>query len=62
MPGRLELSALFPYLAIDDWTVALSQGGFVPMRGSLTDAPAAGLTMSGHGGGLMDAPPRIATA
>ena len=51
--GRLELSGYFPYLTIDDGTVALSQGGFVPMQGSLTGSPNAGMSMSGHSGGVM---------
>lgn len=51
--GRFEAAAYFPYLTIDNGTVALSQGGFVPMRGTLTDAPSAGMSMSGSATGRM---------
>lgn len=54
--GRVESSLAFPYLNIHDGTVAVSQAGFVPMRGSLTGAPGAGVPMgAGHGGGMMGA-------
>ena len=46
--GRFEIAGYFPYLTIDDGSVTLSQGGFVPMRGTLTTAPAVGMPM--HGG------------
>lgn len=32
--GRLELGGYLPYLTLDQGTVALSQGGFVPMQGT----------------------------
>lgn len=51
--GRLETSFFFPYLNIMDGTVALSQGGFVPMQGSLTAAPGAGMPMGAPGSGMM---------
>ncbi len=54
--GRLELSGFFPYVTIDDGTVALSQGGFVPMQGSLSSSPNAGMSMSGHMGGTSPVP------
>ena len=44
--GRFEIGGYFPYLTIDDGTVTLSQGGFVPMRGTVTAAPAAGMPMT----------------
>lgn len=60
---RFELAGYFPYLTIDDGTVAWSQGGFVPMRGTLTGAPNVGMQMgtsagppsagSTMGGGMM---------
>jgi len=46
--NRIELSASFPLLVIDAGSVAMSQAGFVPMQGSLSGAPAAGMSM--HGG------------
>ncbi len=55
---RFEVAGYFPYLTIDDGTVALSQGGFVPMRGTLTGAPNVGMPMGasagapGAGGGI----------
>ncbi|MBI2833004.1 MAG: transporter [Acidobacteria bacterium] len=59
--GRFEAAAYFPYLAIDNGTVAPSQGGFVPMRGTLTNAPSAGMSMSsnasGTTGGMMGGGP-----
>ena len=54
--GRFELAAYFPFLSIHDGTIAPAQGGFVPMRGTLTNAPAAGMTMGttgAHGMGMM---------
>lgn len=51
---RVELSASFPYLTIDTGTVAPSQAGFVPMQGSLSSAPAAGMPM--QAGGMMGQP------
>lgn len=51
--GRLETSFFFPYVNIMDGTVALSQGGFVPMQGSLTAAPGAGMPMGAPGRGMM---------
>lgn len=51
--GRLETSFFFPYVNIMDGTVALSQGGFVPMQGSLSAAPAAGMPMGTPGRGMM---------
>lgn len=50
--GRFELAGYFPYLTIHDGTIAPSQGGFVPMRGTLTSAPNAGMSMgaNAHGG------------
>ncbi|MBI4477677.1 MAG: hypothetical protein HY654_10915 [Acidobacteria bacterium] len=51
--GRLEVVAYFPYLTIDNGTVAPSQGGFVPMRGTLTSAPNAGMSMATTTGGTM---------
>jgi hypothetical protein len=51
---KVELSANFPYLTLDSSTVALSQAGFVPMQGSLSGAPTAGMPM--QGGGMMGQP------
>lgn len=51
--GRFELGAYFPYLTINDGTVTLSQGGLVPMRGTLTTAPSVGMSMGGPNGGMM---------
>lgn len=51
--GRFEAAAYFPYLTIDNGTVAPSQGGFVPMRGTLTNAPNAGMSMGTARGGTM---------
>lgn len=55
--GRLEVSGSFPFVSIDQGTVALSQGGFVPMQGSLTSSPTTGMSMSGASaarmGGMM---------
>ena len=48
---RFEASASIPYLTIENGTIALSQAGFVPMQGTLTNAPAYG--MLGHSGGMM---------
>ena len=51
--GRFEAAASFPYLTIHDGTVAPSAGGFVPMRGSLVDAPNSGIAMGSQMGGQM---------
>lgn len=51
--GRFEASVSFPYLAIHDGTVAPSAAGFVPMRGSLVDAPGSGIAMGSQMGGQM---------
>jgi hypothetical protein len=50
---QFEASAYFPYLMIDNGTVAPSQGGFVPMRGTVAGAPAVGMSMGGSAGGSM---------
>jgi hypothetical protein len=55
--GRFELAAYFPYLSIHDGTIAPSQGGFVPMRGTLTNAPNSGMSMGARGGGMMGGQP-----
>ena len=57
--GRFELAMYFPYLSIHDGTIAPVQGGFVPMRGTLTSAPNAGMTMGAgaHGTGMMGGRP-----
>lgn len=51
--SRLELSGYFPWVSITNGSVVPSQGGFVPMRGSMTDAPGAGISMRGPMGGMM---------
>ncbi len=56
--GRFEVAGYFPYLTIDNGTVAPSQGGFVPMRGTVSAAPNVGMSMPqgsgmGHGRGTM---------
>lgn len=62
--GRFEFGGYFPFVSVHDGTVLLSQGGFVPMQGSMSGAPAAGMPMrgsgfggmgSGMGGGMMGA-------
>ncbi len=55
--GRFELATYFPYVTIHDGTIAPSQGGFVPMRGTLTSAPNAGMSMGGNGRGMMGGQP-----
>lgn len=42
---RFEVAGYFPYLTIDDGTVAPSHGGFVPMRGTVRSAPTVGMSM-----------------
>ncbi len=51
--GRFEASAYFPYLTIHDGTVAPSAGGFVPMQGTLVDAPNSGIAMGSQMGSMM---------
>ena len=51
--GRFEAAAYFPYLTIHDGTVAPSAGGFVPMQGTLMDAPGSGIAMGSQMGGMM---------
>lgn len=51
--GRFEAAAYFPYLTIDSGTVAPTQGGMVPMRGTLSNAPNVGMSMGGTAGGAM---------
>lgn len=45
--NRFETSVAFPWVSLDSATVAWSQGGFVPMQGSLTGSPGVGMSMSG---------------
>lgn len=56
---RFELSVSVPFLKVDSATVALSQAGFIPMQGSMSAAPSAGMPM--HGGGMMGQPVTIGT-
>ena len=58
--GRFEATGYFPYLTIENGTVAPSQGGLVPMRGTLSNAPGVGMlmgtnsaSMGGSMGGMM---------
>ena len=51
--GRFEAAAYFPYLTIHDGTVAPSAGGFIPMQGTLVDAPGNGIAMGSQMGGRM---------
>ena len=51
---RFELSVTVPFLKVDSGTVALSQAGFIPMQGSMSSAPSAGMPMGG--GGMMGRP------
>ena len=47
---RVEAAAYFPYLVIDNGTVAPSQGGFLPMRGTVVNAPNVGMPMGSVAG------------
>lgn len=49
--GRFEIAGLFPFLSIGAGTVTAAGPAFIPMLGSMTSAPGAGMT--GHGGGGM---------
>ena len=51
--GRFQAATYFPYLTVDNGTVAPSQGGFVPMRGTLSNAPNVGMGMGSSAGGAM---------
>jgi hypothetical protein len=52
--GRFELAGFIPYLSIRDGAGALSDGGWIPMQGAVSGAPAVGLPMGGMtGGGMM---------
>ena len=53
--GRFQAATYFPYLTVDNGTVAPSQGGFVPMRGTLSNAPNIGMGM-GSSTGAMGSP------
>ncbi|MEW5982556.1 MAG: transporter [Acidobacteriota bacterium] len=57
--GRLELIGYFPWLSLDNATVVPSQGGFIPMRGTMAGAPGTGLPMGGAMGGMMGGPQGI---
>lgn len=41
----------FPFLMVNNGTVVLSEGGFVPMQGTMTAAPGVGMPMGGAVGG-----------
>jgi hypothetical protein len=64
---RFELTGTVPFLSVSNGTVAWTQGGFIPMQGSMTTAPGAGFPMGGSmGGGMMGSsgtvsPPTTAT-
>jgi hypothetical protein len=54
--GRFEFSGSFPFVSVTDGTVLWSQGGLIPMRGTMTGSPVAGVPMGGSGmvgGGMM---------
>ena len=54
--GRFEFSGSFPFVSVMDGTVLWSQGGYIPMRGTMTGSPVAGVPMGGSGmvgGGMM---------
>ena len=47
---RFEFSASFPFVSVMDGTVLWSQGGFIPMLGTMSGAAGVGVPMSGAGG------------
>ena len=54
--GRFECSGSFPFVSVMDGTVLWSQGGFIPMQGTMSGAPIAGVPMGPNGmmgGGMM---------
>lgn len=51
--GRFELSGYFPWLTSSDATVVPSQGGFIPMQGTMAGAPGTGIQMGPAMGGMM---------
>jgi hypothetical protein len=54
--GRFEISGSFPFVSVMDGTVLWSQGGYIPMQGTMTGSPAAGMPMGPNGmmgGGMM---------
>ncbi len=54
--GRFEFSGSFPFVSVMDGTVLWSQGGFIPMQGTISGAPTAGVPMGPNGtmgGGMM---------
>ena len=54
--GRFEFSGSFPFHSVTDGTVLWSQGGFVPIRGTMTGSPTDGVPMGSNGmmgGGMM---------
>lgn len=54
---RFEFSASFPFVSVMDGTVLWSGGGYIPMQGSMSGAPGAGIPMTANGmmGGMMGA-------
>ena len=49
--GRFEFAGVLPYLAVNNGAGALSDGGWLPMQGTVSGAPAVGLPMGGMMGG-----------
>jgi hypothetical protein len=52
---RFEFSASVPFVSVMDGTVLWSGGGYIPMQGSMSGAPGAGVPMGANGmmGGMM---------
>jgi hypothetical protein len=55
---RFEFSASFPFVSVMDGTVVWSGGGYIPMQGTVSGAPGAGVPMGGMGGMMGPSPPQ----
>lgn len=53
--GRFEFTGFFPYVSLTNGAGTLSDGGWIPMQGSVSGAPSVGVPMQGGrmGGGMM---------
>lgn len=59
--GRFEVSGLFPFVSIHDATGALSQGGWIPMQGTVGGSPNSGMPVGG-GFGMMGHAANVGTS
>lgn len=61
--GRFEASGVFPFASIREATGALSQGGWIPMQGTVSGSPNSGMPAGGgFGAGMMGHTANVGTS